>query len=332
MLELSEREKNAPAVLEVTALSQLAQKQFPEAKYSLERLVEKIPDSAEVHFLLARAYAGVGDRASMRGELERTIELAPEHLAARLALARLQLLEGQKEKVTEQLTALNELYPEHPDVLRLQTSLAIVQGDQETASELLDDVFEKSPSTSSMLTVARQKWVMGDQVGAVELQEQWVDQYPDDLIASMALATVYSQEDQIDKAVIKYQQVLEKDEQNIVALNNLAWSLRNKQPANALEYAQRASQLAPESSMVMDTLAVVLLKNGDIKSAKRAIERALVKKPNNPVYRYHGAMISAVAGDKASAIKALESLLGEGSNFSEKAEAQQLLAELQEGG
>jgi predicted Zn-dependent protease len=82
----------------------------------------------------------------------------------------------------------------------------------------------------------------------------------------------------------------------------------------------------------MDTLAVVLLKNGQVKRAKRNIERVYRKKPNEPAVRYHRAMIDAAAGDKAAAIKALQALLGEGGDFSEKAEAQQLLDKLQAGG
>ena len=315
MLELSEEQRQNPDVLDVMARAQLAQKQYPEAKYGLEQLIEQQPNSAQAHFLLAQAYAGLGDRAGLKRELETTIELAPRHFAARLALARLLLLEGEKEKVTEQLVVLNELSPDHPDVLRLKASLARAQGDQETASALLEDVFEASPSTASMLAVARQKWAMGDQAAALKLQEQWTEEHPDDLIAALALAGAYSQQDQVEPAIAQYQKVLEKDEQNVVALNGLAWHLRNKQPARALEYAERAAKLAPESAQVLDTLAVVLLKNGQVKRAKRSIERAYEKKPNDPAVRYHHAMIDAAAGDKAAAIKTLQALLDEGARF-----------------
>ena len=332
MRELSGKDNHLPAVLEVMALSQLAQKQFPIAKTSLKDWIEQQPSSAQAHFLLARAYFGLGDRTNTKEELETAIELAPKHFAARLALARLLLLEGQKDKLAEQLAVLNELSPEHPDVLQLRASLAGIQGDQGTASDLLEDVFEKSPSTASMLSVALQKWVMGDQMAALELQEQWNTEHPDDLTAGLALADSYIQQDQFERAIDQYQQVLEKDEHNVDALNDLAWYLRNERPAKALEYAERASQLAPESPMVMDTFAVVLLKNGDIERAKRKIDQALAKEPKNSAFRYHGAMIDAAAGYKSSAIEALQSLLGEGSNFSEKAEARELLAQLQVGG
>jgi Tfp pilus assembly protein PilF len=173
---------------------------------------------------------------------------------------------------------------------------------------------------------------MGDQAAALELQEQWVEERPDDLTATLALAGAYSQQDQVEAAIAEYQRVLKKDEDNIAALNGLAWHLRNRQPAKALKYAERAAKLAPKSALVMDTLAVVQLKNGQVQRAKRSIARVYQKKPNEPAVRYHRAMIDAAAGDKSAAIEALESLLGEGSEFAEKAEAQQLLAELKGGG
>jgi tetratricopeptide (TPR) repeat protein len=315
-------------VLEVMALAQLAQKQYPGAKYGLEQLIEQQPDSAQAHFLLAHAYAGMGDRAGLRRELESTIELSPRNFAARLGLARLLLLEGEEEKLSEQLVVLNELSPDHPDVLRLKASLARAKGDQETASALLEEVFERSPSTDSMLSVARQEWAMGDQAAALELQEQWAEEHPDDLTASLALAGTYSQQDQVELAIAEYQQALKKDGQNVTALNGLAWHLRESQPARALKYAERAAKLAPDSVLVMDTLAVVLLNNGQLERARRTIARVYQKEPNAPTVRYHRAMIDAAAGDKSAAIEALQALLGEGRDFTEKAEAQQLLAEL----
>jgi Flp pilus assembly protein TadD len=332
MLELSEKQRQSAAVLEVMALAQLAQQQYPEAKYGLQQLIKQHPDFAQTHFLLAQAYAGLGERAGMRRELERTVELAPRDAVARLALARTLLLVGDKEKTAEQLAVLNELSSEHPGVLRLRASLARVEGDQETASSLLEDVFETSPSTASMLSVARQKWSMGEQAAAVVLQEQWAEEHPDDLAAKLALAGSYGQQDQVELAIAQYQRVLQKDKQNVAALNGLAWHLRNTEPAKALEYAERAAELEPDSALVMDTLAVIQLKNGQVQRAKRSIERVYQKKPNEPAVRYHRAMIDAAAGDKVAAIEALQALLGEGGDFAEKAEAQQLLVELQAGG
>ena len=124
----------------------------------------------------------------------------------------------------------------------------------------------------------------------------------------MALANSYATSNQVDMAIEQYSRVLEINGNNLVALNNLAWYLRDTNPQQALEYAKRANEIKPESATLMDTLAVVLLKNGETHKAQRTIARALANAPNNLTMRYHSAMIDASAGDKASAIKTLKGI------------------------
>ena len=79
----------------------------------------------------------------------------------------------------------------------------------------------------------------------------------------------------------------------------------------------------------MDTLAVVLLKNGEIQKAQRTTARALAIVPGDLTLRYHSAMIDAAAGDKVSALNTLKSILEEGKYFPEKEKAIQLLRQLE---
>jgi tetratricopeptide (TPR) repeat protein len=113
-----------------------------------------------------------------------------------------------------------------------------------------------------------------------------------------------------------------------VALNNLAWSIRNIDPAKALDYALRSSALAPESPEVLDTLAVVEYANNEYKKAQRTIQKALSKRPDNPSILYHSAMIAAVMGDEAKAVLTLQKLTSGNIDFPEKDDAIALLMKL----
>ena len=170
---------------------------------------------------------------------------------------------------------------------------------------------------------------MGDREGAQRLQEEWVSEYPNDIKARTALADLYAASNQMDSAIEQYSRVLDINGNNPVALNNLAWYLSETNPQQALEYAKRANEIRPESAGFMDTLAVVLLKNGEARKAQRTIARALVKAPGNLAMRYHSAMIDASAGDKALAIKTLKAMLEEGVDFPDKEKAIKLLTELE---
>ena len=103
-----------------------------------------------------------------------------------------------------------------------------------------------------------------------------------------------------------YERVLDLDPNDLVALNNLAWYLRERDPKKALAYAEKAHELAPKAPSILDTYAMALLANGDNAKALRMIERALDKAPKNPSMRLHYARIAAANGDRAGAMQTLK--------------------------
>jgi putative PEP-CTERM system TPR-repeat lipoprotein len=329
LVGLSREQRQKPQVLEVLALSQLEQKEFKKARQTLAVLIKKHPDYYLAHVALAKAHAGLGDTEKARNELRTAIELAPNSVEARLGLARLLLVERRVDEAAIQINKLNELAPENSDVMRLTAILAMYAGNEEEALNLLEGAFESSPSTTSMLVLASQMSEMGDPVGALKLQESWAMEHLDDPLAQITVANTYILKNQSSQAISKYYEILSKDENNVVALNNLAWLLRDENPEKALEFSERAAKSAPGSANVMDTHAFLLLKNNELERAKRSIERALAKAPNNPTMKYHDAMIDAASGNQASAISNLQTLLAEGVDFPEKSDAEELLASLQ---
>jgi Flp pilus assembly protein TadD len=104
--------------------------------------------------------------------------------------------------------------------------------------------------------------------------------------------------------------------------------LKDSQQAEALRYAERAITLAPESALVIDTLAMVYLGNGDVVQAKALIDRALQKQPKNPSYLFHKAVIAESSGDAQHAVHSLQQALALGTDFPEKQAAQEMLRRL----
>lgn len=58
------------------------------AKEDLEEVLRYRPNSVQAHYLMAHAYAGLGDRKSYQSELEEALRLNPKLLAARVELSR----------------------------------------------------------------------------------------------------------------------------------------------------------------------------------------------------------------------------------------------------
>ena len=83
-------------------------------------------------------------------------------------------------------------------------------------------------------------------------------------------------------AVEAYRKVLVQEPANVVALNNLAYDLAEyaNQSDEALKYAQKASELAPDAPAVQNTLGWVLYRKGLYSMALPHLENAADKEPS----------------------------------------------------
>ena len=119
----------------------------------------------------------------------------------------------------------------------------------------------------------------------------------------LQLALLYEQEGEYDRAVERYQRVLEVQPNQPIALNNLAYTMavRRKSPAEALPLAKRAVAAAPNEGTVLDTLAWIEHLLGDDATAAKQIVQAVRRAPGNPEVRLHAASIYVASGARAVA-------------------------------
>ncbi len=321
-----------PEVLHVAGLAQLAEKDYHSAQASFEKLVEIKPDMASGYYLLARANEALGRNELVEAGLEKSIKLAPNYMDPRVALARLSLKQKNNSVFEAQLVKLEALAPDSPAVWQLQIARAKLSGDKQGELAIYEKAFENIPSTATLLGLAGQKMYRGDTNGALSLYKVWVADNPQDVPARLALANVYIKEGDVELAIAQYQGVLEHEASNLVALNNLAWFLRDAKPKQAVEYALKAEEVDGEAAAVQDTLAMALLADGRFSEAKNAIAKALGKTPDNASMRYHRVLINLASGQKSSAISELKRLLKSGEEFSERADAEALMQKLSSGG
>ena len=298
------------------------------AQFTLEQLLQATPDSASIRHMMAMAAAGAGDEARAKEELQRAVDLDENYVPSRITLARLALANNAMDVFEQQLKKLLALAPEQPDVLLLQAASEHASGNTSKALALAEQAFKLAQSTSTLITLGSYQEATGDREGAVKRYESWLEEHPDDSSARMALANSLQHAQRWDDAGAQYSLVLEAAPDSVIALNNQAWILREKNPVQALEYARKASALAPDSADVLDTLAMVEFGNKDYPRARRSIERALKLAPDHPSMLYHSAMIAAAMEDTAAAKATLEQLLAQSPEFPESAEARALLTKI----
>jgi tetratricopeptide (TPR) repeat protein len=128
-------------------------------------------------------------------------------------------------------------------------------------------------------------------------------------------------------AIANFRRVIEVEPNNVVALNNLAFLLSEQGQHNdeALKYAERAVELAPDNGAIEDTLGWVLYKKGLYSNAVTHLQ-ASVSKSKGPgaLQYYHLAMAYFKAGDHGKGKAALQSGLLKDPNLPEAKLAQQM--------
>jgi uncharacterized protein (TIGR03790 family) len=138
-----------------------------------------------------------------------------------------------------------------------------------------------------------------DSPGAQKALEEATAIDPKLVAAQLILASQYELQKAYDKADERYRQVLAVSPDNVIALNNLAYSLavRGGNAAEAIGLAERAVALSGgRSPEVADTLAWVQHLLGRDREALPILERIVKAAPSRGVFRLHLAVVYAAVG------------------------------------
>src|SRR6185369_12223356 len=99
----------------------------------------------------------------------------------------------------------------------------------------------------------------------------------------------------------EYETLLAGDPDNVVALNDLAWTLLQLKDGDPLRPAERAYQLAPSNPAVADTLAWIYAETGKPVRALPLLKKALASAPTSGDIRLHYAHAIFRSGDRRGA-------------------------------
>jgi Flp pilus assembly protein TadD len=132
---------------------------------------------------------------------------------------------------------------------------------------------------------------------------------------------------QTDEAVEVWRKVVQENPEDAQALNNLAFVLADQMDRGpeALPYAQKASQLQPRDTSIMDTLGWAQFKSGMLPEAVATLQQAVKSSPSAYV-AYHLAVVLGKMEQTQAALQQLENAKA----LAQKAQDKDLLSKIEQ--
>lgn len=279
--------RQVPELLEVRGKALTLAGDVAAARSTFEQWVRLVPTSAPAHFYLSDSLAKSGDIARAHSELQRALELDRQYLPARVGEIKMLVQRGQVDLARKALDDLRSDFGERTEVLSIEGWFALGTGEFALAEERFRTMLEHAPHTDIITLLSRALWAQGEHDAAIAHLEAWLRERPADIAVQLLIADAYLAQGRANDARMSYKAVLVHQPEHIVALNNLAWLTRETEPTAAMDYAQRAHQLAPENPHVLDTLGMLLLERGDVTRASRFVSEAAERAPDDLQIRLH---------------------------------------------
>ena len=88
-------------------------------------------------------------------------------------------------------------------------------------------------------------------------------------------------------AIASYEAALDQRADNPIAMNNLAWLLRERDQERAVSLAKQANEMAPDNAAILDTYGWILHLAGRHDEALAAMEQAIALAPDNAEIQEH---------------------------------------------
>lgn len=315
-----------PALLEMRGKAEMLSGDAGAARSTFEQWARIAPDSAPARFHFGNSLAMDGNVTRARAELEQAVKLDSKFLPARVGLVKMHVQEGELARARQALTQLRDEFGERSEVLGIEGWFALGTGDFATAEQRFRTLMQHGSSDLELVTLlSRALWAQSKHDEVLELMQGWLRDRPDDTLMHLQIAEAYMALGRDADARASYEAVLALSPEHVPALNNLAWLHRRDNPGQALQYAQRAHQLAPENPHVLDTLGMLLFQQGEFTRAHRFVSEAAERAPADAQIQLHlGRILMAQQrGDEARQI--LEVLVTRVPNSQPGREARALL-------
>lgn len=264
--------------------------QQPRIQELFATLIEQHPHEVDIHDLYCSYLIAINDFAGAAEQMSYALDVDP---ASEERWRTLMSLYFHGKDYTAAANAGEKALKFHPDSESLTHLLAIAYGqlkDYDTALALFDRALEMTDSTdfetvSDVLTsIGDSYYAKGDTTEAVDFYSQAIEKNPDNLLALNNYAYFLASEGiDLDKAEKMSARTIKDDSGNSSSLDTYAWIMfKKKQYTEAQAYIEKAIDSSEEpSEEMLHHAGDIYFMNGDPATALTYWEKALELAPDN---------------------------------------------------
>ncbi len=313
----------------------LGEKKFGDSRVMLDAMLKANPASADVVFQLGVVNLAENKFKDAEDSFRRAYQLNPANSRGLMGIVETNMAQNKTEAALALLEAEANKAPNRIDFLMALANTAVRAGKYDLAITTFQKVLGTLDKNSKLQgdinyrlgETYRRKGDLGNSIKSLQKARETL---PDNTVVLGTLALVLDSGGRKTEAKQVYEATLKLDQNNGVALNNLAFLLaENSGDLNdALTKATRAKQLLPNLPEVSDTLGWIYLKKQMSESAIEIFKELVSKQPNQSTFRYHLAMALSQKGDKSRALEQLKEALKYNPAKEEKDKIQEMIARL----
>ncbi len=231
-------------------------------------------------------------------------------------------------RFNEALSIAQKLKFDFPDLSigeQIEGDIYLAQKKFHNAISSYKFAYQRQPNNKLLMLIVDLTIKQGRTQQAIDFLRETLNRDPDNIIAHFKIATIFENIKANKEAIKHYQIILNKKDDHLIALNNLAMLLLLENNPLALDLSRKAYEIAPESSAISDTYGLVLIKQGSIAEGVKILEKAVKLSPAARNIQYHLADAYYLNGNMEYSKNILEKLLRSEKYFSEKKNATDLL-------
>jgi tetratricopeptide (TPR) repeat protein len=312
----------------------MGEKKFGDSRVMLDAMSKNNPGSADVQFQLGVVNLAESKFKEAEDAFRRSYQLNPANSRGLMGIVETDMAQNKTEAALALLQAETDKAPNRVDFRLALGTVAVRAGKFDLAITTFQKALELEKVSKSQgdiyLRLGETYRRKGDLGGAMQSLQKARETLPGNIMVLGTLAEVLDAAGRRTEAKQMYEAALKVDQNNPVALNNLAFLMaeNNGDLDDALTKAQRAKQLLPNLAEISDTLGWIYLKKNLSDNAVEIFKDLVSKQPNQSTFHYHLAMALSQKGDRSRALEQLKEALKYNPSKEEKDKIQQMIVRL----